>query len=212
MTSPKTAREGMEMAAKICLDRAEIHKNAASLASLEGRVEAYKGERLMENSARLCYSLIRALASSLPAEQELVEENERLRYKLADIRACFLGIDQQAERLIGPPLLSNWKAEEIVIGYKLNTGLWHRIHGLLADVTEIAAEPAALPEGPIDPHQKFHWVWQFEDKSIDDKLHATEKYCQIAADEEMKLDPSVGKISVVKVLVSAAPKPDEEGR
>lgn len=65
----------------------------------------------------------------------IVDRERKMREKLADIRSCFLGIDKQAERLLGPPSI-DWHDEEIIVGYKLNTGLWHRLHGLLADVDD----------------------------------------------------------------------------
>lgn len=75
------------------------------------------------------------LESEHDAHMECHAREQKMREKLADIRACFLGIDQQAQRLLGPPS-TNWYDKEVIVGYKLNTGLWHRLHGLLADVEE----------------------------------------------------------------------------
>ncbi len=86
-------------------------------------------------------------------EQNYKERLTTIIGKLGDIKACFIGIDQQAESLLGP-ISTDWKAddEEIIVGYKLNTGLWHRLHGLLADVNETISGGRNL----LDEETKCH--------------------------------------------------------
>ena len=68
-----------------------------------------------------------------------------------EVRVTIRGIDGQAQRLLGPPSM-NWRAgdEEIIVGYKLNTGLWHRLLGLLASCPMSETPPSprdALAKG-----------------------------------------------------------------
>lgn len=61
------------------------------------------------------------------------DDSEELEEWSRQVRITIRGIDAQAERILGP-VSTDWKAgdEEIIVGYKLKTGLWHRLLGLLA--------------------------------------------------------------------------------
>jgi hypothetical protein len=96
--------------------------------------------RLMERrNCAIWAKMLRELVSVLAAAAKEIAELRaatpaaaKLEEWSRQVRITIRGIDGQAEMLVGPPPLSNWKAEEIVVGYKLNTGLWHRLLGLLA--------------------------------------------------------------------------------
>lgn len=134
-------KDGHIIACPVCkLTRLE----AASPISVE-EVEKLRCKFIHMIGANVDYGEWTKLCDAALSAARFKQERDELRHKLGDLKACFLGIDQQVERLLGPPPISSlhadtWKDEDIIVGYKLNTGLWHRIHGLLAGINAVLKE------------------------------------------------------------------------
>ena len=83
------------------------------------------------------------------------EQRRKLHEWQEQVRLTIRGIDGQAERLTKLEQTTfrdgydqaprDEDFEEIITGYKLNTGLWHRLHGLLASYPASLASLSATP-------------------------------------------------------------------
>lgn len=83
-----------------------------------------------------------ALVSARPSQVALVEWSQQ-------VRLTIRGIDGQAKRRTHRSHFAG-ETEEIIDGYELNTGLWHRLLGLLAScpAPEGALRSTPAPKEP----------------------------------------------------------------
>jgi hypothetical protein len=88
----------------------------------------------------------------IPADlaRQIREDRRELVEALSAIKHIVMGIDAQAKRVT-----RSEAGEDIIVHYQLNTGLWHRLLGLLSGVSELGS-PAHIILREIIDWNAFH--------------------------------------------------------
>jgi len=114
-----------------------------SIASVVMGCEEAKALGTQEEIAQRIVNALNAASS-----EKLATQRSELAEWSREVRLVIRGIDGQAEKILGP-ISTDWKVgdEEIIVGYKLKTGLWHRLLGLLASCPASEAPHPDCPPG-----------------------------------------------------------------